>query len=512
MLADERSRNLVTNFASQWLHLRNLDAITPDMRLFPDFDDNLRQAFRQETELLIDSVMREDRSVLDLLRANYTFVNERLARHYGIPNVYGSRFRRITFDKDGPGAGTPERCRPRGGLLRHGSILLVTSYATRTSPVIRGKWVLDNLLGTPPPPPPPNVPALADAPTIGAAVPMRERLAQHRANPVCASCHRQMDPVGFALENYDAVGRWRTVEAGAPIDASGTLFDGTEVNGVADLEAALLRRPELFVGTITEKLLTFANGRGVEHDDAPAVRRIVREARAQDYRFSSLVIGVVTSVPFRMRTRVMMISKKALPRRTVLRGMGATLALPLLDAMVPAMTALAQTPAAAGAPPRLRLHPDGIGHRAVDASGRGRGIDRSVAEPQPARCGEGSDHHHQQPGAEERVSRHPRDVERVLPERRQGEVDRKLRLLPRHHRRSDRRTTDWPGYAAAVARAVDGSARHGRSVRQRLRLRLPEQSVVVVADHAAAVRGPSRAWCSSVCSARAAVPPSGVRR
>ena len=292
MLADERSRNLVTNFASQWLHLRNLDAITPDMRLFPDFDDNLRQAFRQETELLIDSVVREDRSVLDLLLANYTFVNERLAKHYGIPNVYGTRFRRITFE------GEPTR----GGLLRQGSILLVTSYATRTSPVIRGKWILDNLLGVPPPPAPPNVPALEDPKTIAAALPMRERLAQHRANPVCASCHKLMDPVGFALENYDAVGRWRTVDAGAPIDASGTLFDGTAINGVADLQAAILRRPEVFVGTMTEKLLTFANGRGVEYYDAPAVRRILRDAQAQDYRFSSLIMGVVTSVPFRMRT------------------------------------------------------------------------------------------------------------------------------------------------------------------------------------------------------------------
>ena len=292
MLADERSRNLVTNFASQWLHLRNLDAITPDMRLFPDFDDNLRQAFRQETELLIDSVMREDRSVLDLLRANYTFVNERLAKHYGIPNVYGSRFRRVTFDTEPA----------RGGLLRQGSILLVTSYATRTSPVIRGKWILDNLLGVPPPPPPPNVPALEDPKTIAAALPMRERLAQHRANPVCASCHKQMDPVGFALENYDAVGRWRTVDAGVPIDASGTLFDGSTINGVADLQAAILRRPELFVGTMTEKLLTFANGRGVEYYDAPAVRRILRDAQPQDFRFSSLIMGVVNSVPFRMRT------------------------------------------------------------------------------------------------------------------------------------------------------------------------------------------------------------------
>ncbi|MEQ1912108.1 MAG: DUF1592 domain-containing protein, partial [Vicinamibacterales bacterium] len=292
MLADERSRNLVTNFASQWLHLRNLDAITPDMRLFPDFDDNLRQAFRQETELLIDSVMREDRSVLDLLRANYTFVNERLAKHYGIPNVYGSRFRRVSFDTEPT----------RGGLLRQGSILLVTSYATRTSPVIRGKWILDNLLGVPPPPPPPNVPALEDPKTIAAALPMRERLAQHRANPACASCHKQMDPVGFALENYDAVGRWRTVDAGALIDASGTLFDGTTVNGVADLQAAILRRPELFVGTMTEKLLTFANGRGVEYYDAPAIRHILRDTQRQDFRFSSLIMGVVNSVPFRMRT------------------------------------------------------------------------------------------------------------------------------------------------------------------------------------------------------------------
>ena len=292
MLADERSRNLVTNFASQWLHLRNLDAIAPDMRLFPDFDDNLRQAFRQETELLIDSVMREDRNVLDLLRANYTFVNERLAKHYGIPNVYGTRFRRITFDKEPM----------RGGLLRQGSILLVTSYATRTSPVIRGKWILDNLLGVPPPPPPSNVPALEDPKTIAAALPMRERLAQHRANPVCASCHKQMDPIGFSLENYDAVGRWRTVDAGAPIDASGILFDGTALNGVAELQAAILRRPELFIGTMTERLLTFANGRGVEYYDAPAVRRILRDAQGQDFRFSSLIMGVVNSVPFRMRT------------------------------------------------------------------------------------------------------------------------------------------------------------------------------------------------------------------
>ncbi|MEO5739661.1 MAG: DUF1592 domain-containing protein [Vicinamibacterales bacterium] len=291
MLADPRSGNLVTNFASQWLHLRNLDAITPDMRLFPDFDDNLRQAFRQETELLVDSVIRENRSVLDLLRANYTFVNERLAKHYGIPNVYGSRFRRIEFGEDAQ----------RGGLLRQGSILLVTSYPTRTSPVIRGKWILDNVLGVPPPPPPPNVPALDDVKTVKRNATVRERLAEHRKNPTCAGCHKLTDPVGFALENYDAVGRWRTTEAGTPIDASGTLYDGTDFRGVAGLQKAILSHPELFVGTLSEKLLTFAIGRGVAYYDAPALRKIVRDASAQDYRFSSIVMGVVNSTPFRMR-------------------------------------------------------------------------------------------------------------------------------------------------------------------------------------------------------------------
>jgi Protein of unknown function (DUF1592)/Protein of unknown function (DUF1588)/Protein of unknown function (DUF1595)/Protein of unknown function (DUF1585)/Protein of unknown function (DUF1587) len=291
MLADPRSENLVTNFASQWLHLRNLDAITPDMRLFPDFDDNLRQAFRQETEMLVESVIRENRSVLDLLRANYTFVNERLAKHYGIPNVYGSRFRRIEFGEDAQ----------RGGLLRQGSILLVTSYPTRTSPVIRGKWILDNVLGVPPPPPPANVPPLDDVKMAKRNASVRERLAEHRKNPTCAGCHRLTDPVGFALENYDAVGRWRTLEAGEPIDPSGTLFDGTDFRGVAGLQSAILRRPELFITTLSEKLLIFAIGRGVAYYDAPAMRKIVREASAQDYRFSSIVMGVVNSTPFRMR-------------------------------------------------------------------------------------------------------------------------------------------------------------------------------------------------------------------
>ena len=304
MLADPKAENLVTNFASQWLHLRNLDTITPDMRLFPDFDDNLRQAFRQETEMLVDSVIRQNRSVLDLLRANYTFVNERLAKHYGIPNVYGSRFRKITFDEPGtaPKPASEEIGRRRGGLLRQGSILLVTSYTTRTSPVIRGKWILENVMGVPPPPPPPNVPALDDVKTVRKNAPVRERLAEHRKNPTCAGCHRLTDPVGFALENYDAVGRWRTMDGGEPIDTSGTLFNGTEFRGVAGLQKAILDRPELFVTTLTEKLLTFAIGRGVGYYDAPAVRAIVRDAAAHDYRFSSIVMGIVNSMPFRMRT------------------------------------------------------------------------------------------------------------------------------------------------------------------------------------------------------------------
>ena len=260
------------------------------MRLFPDFDDNLRQAFRQETEMLVDSVIRENRSALDLLRANYTFVNERLAKHYGIPNIYGSRFRRIESGEDGT----------RGGLLRQGSILLVTSYPTRTSPVIRGKWILDNVLGVPPPPPPASVPALEQT-KVGKNATIRERLSQHRANPTCAGCHKLMDPIGFALENYDAVGRWRTVDQGGPIDASGTLFDGTPFRGVADLEKAILAHPELFVTTLSEKLLTFATGRGVDYYDAPAIRKIVREAAADEYRFSSIIMGIVNSTPFRNR-------------------------------------------------------------------------------------------------------------------------------------------------------------------------------------------------------------------
>ncbi len=291
MLADRRSFNLASNFAGQWLRLRNLDAFQPTARLFPDFDDNLRQSFRQETELFLDSVIRDDRSILDLIRTDYTFLNERLAKHYGIPNVYGSRFRRVTL--------VPES--HRGGLLRQGSVLAVTSYATRTSPVIRGVYVLDNIFGAPPPPPLPNVPAL-DESTVAANLPMRERLAAHRKNAVCASCHRTIDPVGFSLENFNAVGQWREVEGeGQPIDVAGAHPGVGEFRGVTGLEDALLKRPDLFATALTQKLMTFALGRGVEYYDAPAVRAIVRAAEKDNYRFSSLIVGIVKSVPFEMR-------------------------------------------------------------------------------------------------------------------------------------------------------------------------------------------------------------------
>ena len=291
MLADERSLALVTSFASQWLYLRNVPAVVPDEDRFPDVGEGLRQAMRRETELFVESVFREDRNVLDLLTADYTFVNERLARHYGMPRVYGSHFRRV-----------PVAHEARRGLLGHASILSVTSYPNRTSPVLRGKWVLENLLGTPPALPPPDVPALEETTGSGEALSMREATERHRASPVCASCHRLMDPPGFALEQFDAVGRFRTRSAaGTPIDASGELPDGTRFDGAAGLREALVSRPERFVGTLTEKLLTYALGRGLEHYDAPAVRAVTRAAAEDGYRFSSLVVGIVESAPFRMR-------------------------------------------------------------------------------------------------------------------------------------------------------------------------------------------------------------------
>lgn len=290
MLADPRAHSMASNFADQWLYLRNIDSLTPDARLFPDFDENLRQAMRRETELFFESVLREDRSVLDLLKADYTFLNERLAKHYGVPGVYGSHFRKVLLK--------PET--HRGGLLRQASVLSVTSYATRTSPVIRGNWILGNLLGSPPPPPPPNLPPLKEK-TISKTLSFRERLAEHRSNATCANCHDIMDPVGFSLENFDAIGRWREFEDGRPVDCEGGFPDGGKFNGIDGLEQALLKRPELFVGTMTEKLLTFALGRGIESYDAPAVRKILKESEADDFRFSAVIIAIVNSVPFKMR-------------------------------------------------------------------------------------------------------------------------------------------------------------------------------------------------------------------
>ena len=292
MLADPRSSALVENFAGQWLQLRNVRSVLPNSDEFPDFDDNLRQAFRRETELIFESIIREDRNVLDLLRADYTFVNERLARHYGIPGIYGSRFRRV-----------PVTDEARKGLLGKGSMLAVTSHAERTSPVLRGKWVLENIVGLPVPPPPPDVPQLKPAEEGQKPKTLREQMAEHRTNPTCATCHKVMDPVGLSLENFDAVGAWRTQEAGGPIDVSGQLADGRPVDGVVTLRQAILDRPELFVGTMSEKLMIYALGRGVSAEDMPEVRRVLREASAHDYRFSSLVLGIVKSVPFQMRVK-----------------------------------------------------------------------------------------------------------------------------------------------------------------------------------------------------------------
>lgn len=290
MFEDERSSSLVTNFASQWLYLRNLESITPDLRLYPDFDDNLRQAFRRETELLVEDVISKDRNVLALIRSNFTFLNQRLAKHYDIPHVVGSHFRKVELPSSSE----------RGGILRHGSILTVTSYATRTSPTIRGNWILENIIGTPPPPPPPNVPALKDKQdTTGMS--LRERLAMHRSDAACASCHNLMDPVGFSLDNFDALGRWRQFDDGQPLDTVGIMPDGSLVHDVATLEDSILKRPKVFVGTMTEKLLTFALGRGIEHRDGPEVRKIVDYAAGKDFRFSAIVRGIVLSKPFLMR-------------------------------------------------------------------------------------------------------------------------------------------------------------------------------------------------------------------
>jgi hypothetical protein len=291
MLKDPKSEALVSNFAAQWLYLKNLESITPDLRRFPDFDDNLRQAFRSETEFLFRDIMRNDQSVLGLIKTDHTFLNERLAKHYEIPGVLGSHFRRFDLPPN----------TKRGGILRHGSILMVTSYATRTSPTIRGSWILENIIGTPPPPPPANVTDLKENTALDATS-IRERLAQHRADPACASCHDIMDPVGFSLENFDAVGRWRDLDGEFEVDAQGELPDGTIVESLEDLESGIVARPELFVRTMTEKMFTYSLGRSVEPFDGPAIRKIVQQSSESDYKFSSIVSAIVLSKPFRMRS------------------------------------------------------------------------------------------------------------------------------------------------------------------------------------------------------------------
>jgi hypothetical protein len=292
LLADPRARSLVTNFSFQWLKMRGLDDIDPDAVIFPNFDDGLREAFRREMELFVESILREDRSVLDLMTADHTFVNERLALHYGIPNIRGERFRRVTLTDSN-----------RWGLLGKGGVLMTTSYANRTAPVLRGAWILENILGTPPAAPPPDVEGFKENKEGEKALSVREIMERHRSNPSCNACHGIMDPLGFALENFDAIGEWRWQDrwAGTPIDATGQLSDGTAVRGPQDLRKALMRRPEQFVQTMTEKLMTYALGRSVEYFDMPAIRKIVRDGARDNYRFSSIVMGIVKSPPFQMR-------------------------------------------------------------------------------------------------------------------------------------------------------------------------------------------------------------------
>ena len=293
MVADPRASALVENFAGQWLQLRNIANVAPNTRAFPEFDELLRRSLRRETELFVESNMREDRSLIELLTANYSFINGRLARHYGIPHVYGEQFRRVTFSED----------TNRGGLLGQGSILTLTSYPTRTSPVVRGKWLLENILGSPPPPPPPDVPGLPDRGEGGQPASVRERLERHRENPVCATCHSQMDPLGFALEHFDGIGAFRSVtEAGAPVDASGSFPTGGEFEGLGGLRAFILGHREAFAETFIEKLLAYALGRELEVFDLPTVRKIQQQAASADYRWSSIITGIVTSTPFVMRT------------------------------------------------------------------------------------------------------------------------------------------------------------------------------------------------------------------
>jgi hypothetical protein len=292
MLADPRAReSLVQNFFAEWLLTRNIKLLNPETTKFPWFDDNLRFAFGTEIDMFLNAQLKEDRSIVDLLTSNETFLNEQLARHYGIPGIYGSHFRRVTLTDEN-----------RFGLLGKAAVLSVTSYPTRTAPTIRGKFLLENILAAPVPAPPPNIPALEASVPEGKVLSVREMLQAHRANAVCASCHARMDPLGLSLENFDGIGQWRTTDAGKAIDASGVLLDGTKVDGPVALRRALVAQKEQFVRTVTAKLLTYSLGRGIEYYDAPAIRSIVRNAAADDYRWSSVILGIVKSAPFQMRS------------------------------------------------------------------------------------------------------------------------------------------------------------------------------------------------------------------
>jgi hypothetical protein len=293
MIADPRSEQLVKNFAGQWLELRTLLSRTPEGTIYPDFDDNLRQAMRTETEMFVDTILRENRPIVEFLNADYTFVNERLAAHYGIPNIYGTQFRRITLTGD---------LDVRRGLLGKGSVELATSNSDRTSPVLRGKWILENILGTHPPEPPPGVPPLKPSPSAGSQT-MRQRMEEHRSNPACAGCHKMMDPIGFALENFDGTGKWRTKDAGQKLDASGQLVDGSRIDGVVSMRDALVRYSPQFIRTFSEKLLTYALGRGVDYDDMPTVRAIVRQAGKDNYKLQTLILEIVKSPVFQMNRK-----------------------------------------------------------------------------------------------------------------------------------------------------------------------------------------------------------------
>jgi hypothetical protein len=289
MLRDPRASSLVTSFAGQWLGVRKAQGFIPDPNVFPEFDENLRRGFQRETTMFVDDQVASDRSIVDLITADYSFVNERLAQHYGLRGVTGDRFRRVTFSD-----------RVRGGILGQGTVLMVTSYPDRTAPVVRGFWVLESLLGMPPPPPPPDIPDLKTVTDDGRQLSMRAQMERHRENPSCAVCHVRMDPLGFSLENFDTLGRWRETSGGVPVDASAVFADGTPIDGVAGLRAFILKHQDSYVHTFVSKMLTYALGRQVDYRDQPAIRRIVREAAASGYRWSAIVRGIVSSPPFQM--------------------------------------------------------------------------------------------------------------------------------------------------------------------------------------------------------------------